>query len=191
MFSTWGKFFKLSICKEHKILFNERFSFGEDQYFVSTYARYVKKMVHYPDVRTYLLLDWGDIHLSGKLHTPEDYMDVLESNYKAFITLGGNDNQACAAFAEQFMLTRSIRLIILLYTRRKNSHLYPTKELYNFIQERIYPYYINFKHPITNIAFPYMCTYQLIKHNHIKFAIYFCQLYNLHKSIIFKIKIGK
>lgn len=189
MFSTWGKFFKLSTCIQHNVLFNEKISFGEDQLFVSTYAQYVKKLVHYPNVKTYLQLDWGDTHLSGKLRTPEEYMEVLDSNYKAFMALGNSTNQACISFTEHFILTRSIRLVILQYTRRKNRHLYNKKKLNNFIENRIYPYYKNFKCTVNNITFPYMCIYKLIFYHHIKLAILFSQLYNLYNSIKFRFRI--
>lgn len=187
IFSTWGKFFKLSTCIQHNVLFNENISFGEDQLFVSTYVQYVKKLVHYPNVKSYLQLDWGDTHLSGKLRTPEEYMEVIESNYNAFIKLGGKTNKECIIFAENFIVTRSIRLIILLYTRKKNIHLYNTKKLRYFIKEKIYPYYRNLKYPINNTTFPYRCIYKLIFYRQIRLAILFGQLYNLYKSIIFKI----
>jgi hypothetical protein len=188
LFSTCGKFFKKSICTQHRIQFDERLSLDEDQLFVSTYMQYVHKMVHYPLVRSYLFLDWGDMHLSGKLHTPEKYMEGYEANYNAFMKLDNRENSSCAHYAASYMINSSMHNILFRYNRPKYQLLYSTQILQQFIEDRIYPYYTRFKHPIGNVAFPYMCAYRLVKHHYIKLAIYYCKLYNLYKSIVFKLK---
>jgi glycosyltransferase involved in cell wall biosynthesis len=187
IFSTCGKFFKLSTCIQHGVRFNERLSLDEDQLFVSTYIQHVRKMVHYPSVRTYLFLDWGDVHLSGKLHTPEKYMEGYEINYKAFMELDRAEGSPCANFAANYMVTGSMRNIVFRYSRRKYQHLYSFAELYTFIDERIYPYYAGFKQPINYVSFHHAWAYKLIKHHHIKIALYCCVLYNIYMSVVFKL----
>ena len=188
MFSTWGKFFKHSICAQHGVRFNERLSLDEDQLFVTTYMQYVRKMVHYPKVKTYLFLDWGDVHLSGKLYTPEKYMEGYEINYKAFMSLDKAESSPCVNFAANYMVTGSMHNIIFRYSRRKYQHLYSFAKLYTFIEERIYPYYASFKQPINFAASHHARVYKLIKHRHIKTALYCCVLYNIYRAIIFKLR---
>lgn len=187
MFSTCAKFFKHSICNQNNIRFNESISLEEDILFITTYVKHIKKLVHYPKVTTYLLQDWGDIHLSGKRHTPEDYMKVINSNYNAFLIIKDNTKE-CTIAIENYVLTRTMHFIIFQYTRRNNIHNFGRHNLNKFINKEIYPYYNNFKYSVSSVTFHYRFAYNLIRHRYIKTAIYFCQLYNLYNSIILRLK---
>lgn len=189
IFSTCGKFFKLSTCIQNVIEFNERISLDEDQLFVSTYLKYVYHLVYYPKANTYLFLDWGDIHLSGKMYNINTLFNVYKINYAAFGDLYDKGGKPCINYASNYIAEKLIKYIILRYSRRRFYKQLKKNELFYFIKEQVYPILKELNEKDIYIQdYNVKQIFRLIVNKHFKLSIVYCRMFAMIKSVILKLK---
>ena len=189
LFSTWGKFFKLTTCIQHGVRFNESLSLDEDQLFVSTYFKYVKRLVHYPQAKTYLFLDWGGEHLSGKMHPMEVLLNVYKTNYTAFKELYSKGGEPCVCFSTNYIIERLIGFILLRYARPSFYKKLEPHAMITFVAKDIYPIIQSIKAEDVYIRNKNISLiYKLIRSKHYSLAVTYCRLTAMVKSLKNKLK---
>lgn len=188
MFSIWGKFFKSEICKLHKIKFNESLSLDEDQLFISEYILHIKKLVHYPLVKTYINIDRPISRLSGKLHKPDIYLYGISINYKAFRLLDEVASNQNIPYATNYLVNNIVNRILLSYTRPKNIGKISNKELKLFIRHSILPVFKKIYNEKENLhtGFPRII-YNLVIRGFYNTSLYICISYNIYRSFYYKL----
>lgn len=191
LFATWSKFFKLTICRKYNIKFNESLSLDEDQLFVSSYLRYATHVVHYPEARTYLFLDWGGEHMSGVVHRPEVYLTGLDANYAAFGELYGKGGEDVKNYAQHYYVGNIVRRIVMNYTCYRHSKKLKRHELKNFVADQLVKRFASIAQDdivvTLNISQPMVRLFRLIKAGHISRALFYAKWLNLKKAIEFKL----
>lgn len=188
IFSTCGKFFKLSTCIQHGIRFNERLSLDEDQLFVSTYIQHVRKMVHYPKVRSYINIDRPVVRLSGRLLAPEVYLYGIIENYNAFCKLDESPRCTSMPYAVNYLVYCIVSRILMGYTRPKNRGVISSKKLKKFAEQDICPIFqqISENENLLNTGV-YKTVYNLIMKKHNVLALFVCKVYNICRSVKYKL----
>lgn len=189
IFSTCGKFFRRSICTQHNIRFNESLSLDEDQLFVSTYLKYVNNLIHYPDANTYLFLDWGGIHLSGKVHSMDTLLQVYQINYNAFKELYEKGGYPCIYYSNNYIIDKLVSYILLRYCSPRFYKKLQPHELKEFIKIRIYPIFnaIN-NHDVYIQNNNVKIIYSLIRNKYYNFSVLYCRLCTIIKLLLLKLK---
>mgnify|MGYP000005679511 FL=1 len=188
IFSTCGKFFRRSICIQHNIRFNESLSLDEDQLFVSTYLKYVNHLVHYPNANTYLFLDWGGIHLSGKVHSMDTLLHVYHTNYNAFKELYEKGGRPCIYYSNNYIIEKLISYILLRYCSPRFYKNLRSNELKTFIKTKIHPEIKGIEIKDLYIRNSNVqIIYQLLVKRYFTLAIIYCRIIALYKSLSQKI----
>lgn len=188
VYSVWGKFYKREICNKYHIRFREDVHLSEDQIFNLEYLKYVTKLVHYPDARTYiqtdLIIEGNGGRLSSKVHPLDEYYNFILSNYKAVRNLDEEARGVNIPFGVDKLVYYFVTLTLVNYQRRKYRKKLQSGELLSFTRNKIRPIFksvLSYKNCIILnwIKIPYL----LIVGNHCRLALYFCQLYCLYKSL--------
>lgn len=188
VFSTWGKFFKRSICNHHKITFNENLSLDEDQLFISEYLQYVKKLVHYPLVRTYINIDRPIPRLSGKLHEPNVYLYGITENYNTFRLFDNTALKHNIPYAINYLINNIVNRILLGYTRPKNRGKISDKKLKLFIKQDLFPIFQKIYNEKEYLQAPFSrFIYNLILREHYNITLFICKSYNIYRVIHYKL----
>lgn len=191
LFSTWGKFFKLALCHKHNIKFNESLSLDEDLLFVSSYLLYATHVVHYPEARTYLFLDWGGEHMSGLVRHPEVYLTGLDANFAAFGELYDKGGDDVKNYAQHYYVGNIVRRIVMNYTSPRHSRKLKKHELRNFVANQLVKRFASIEQDeivvTTDISQPMVRLFRLIKAGHISRALFYAKWLNVKKAIGFKL----
>lgn len=188
MFSTCGKFFKHTICKQHKIKFNEGMSLDEDQLFISEYLRHIQKLVHYPLAKTYINIDRPISRLSGKLQKPDVYLYGITENYNAFRLLDKMASNHNIPYAINYLVNNVINRILLGYTRPKNRDKISNKELKQFIKQNLLPVFKKIYNEKKYLRSGFSrIIYNLILRKHYNITLFICKSYNIYRSVYYKL----
>ena len=196
MFSVCGKFFRSEICYQHHISFRKDVNFGEDQIFFLDYLRYIKNMVHYPKMYTYVQVDRLIVgkgqRLTSKVLPLEEYYNAIYQNYEAFRTLDSLAENYNISYCVNNLVYGMTTFALINYCRRKHACLLKTGELIAFMRNSVRPLFISvlpYKRYIKEQQKYYIYViYSLIAFDHCWIALALCYSYCWYRSLKSKIR---
>ncbi|GAA6255762.1 hypothetical protein F070042J6_16140 [Bacteroides sp. f07] len=152
-FFVHDKLFRKSILDEHKIMFQEDVTLGEDQIFVLDYLHHVNRF-YYTGAAYALNFIWTkyekQIGLGGALRKPEYFIFIQKRNYEAFERLLAIcNNEGLKKYEVNYIIDRPITRVLYRYLLLSNMSKYPYKSLKNFTQNSIMPL---FNLELTNLS---------------------------------------
>ena len=191
LFSVCGKFFKRELCRQNYISFREDINFGEDQIFILDYLRYIKNMVHYPKMYTYVQVDRLIIgkgqRLTSRVLPLKEYYNVIYQNYEAFRTLDSLAENYNIPYGVNNLVYGMITFALINYCRRRHTYLLKTGELISFMRNSVKPLFASvfpYKRYIKEQQKYYIYViYYLIVSNHCRMALAFCHSRYWYKAL--------
>lgn len=189
LFSVCGKFFKREICRQKQILFREGINLGEDQIFILDYLRYIKSMVFYPGMHTYIQIDRFIVgkgqRLTSKVLPLKEYYNAIYQNYEAFRALDCLAQNMNVPYAVNNLVRGIITLSLINYCRQKHSCLLQKGELITYIRDSVAPLFTSvlpYKEYIKRQEYYIYAIYSLIVSKRYRIALAMCYTYSWYRS---------
>lgn len=141
-FACWDKFFKMSVIKEHHVMYPVDVPTGQDQVFVVNYFKHCESF-YFSNIGTYAPTPMGNEgidHLACKLRLPQEFLYCQIKNYEALMELAIiTESASVKRYAVNYILDKPFTRIIRPYTKWRNRIHYGKKELLDFIQKDFMP----------------------------------------------------